>query len=262
MILRWFQRHRRRTLRAQPFPDEWPTYLERNVHFYRNLSEQEQRKLRDDVRILVAEKHWEGCRGFHVTDEVKVTIAAQAALLVLGLKEQYFDNVQSILVYPTAYVAPGKTITPAGVVLEGDSSREGEAWYRGPVILSWDDVLRGGRQDHDGRNLVFHEFAHQLDMQNGRATDGTPPLETNEQYKRWRTVLRSEYTQLVRDCEHGHRTLLDCYAATNVAEFFAVATECFFERPRRMKRRHPALYEILSGYYRQDPARHLAHNRM
>ena len=182
MLLRWLRRRRRRKLLAQPFPQEWSVFLDRNVHFFRHLGTQARNKLRDDLRVLVAEKHWEGCLDFQVTDEVKVTIAAQAALLLLEWKEQYFDNVQSILVYPTAYVAPDTTIMPGGIVVEGKSAREGEAWYRGPVILSWDDVLGGGRREHDGHNVVFHEFAHQLDMQNGRTTrpeDHTSELQSH-----------------------------------------------------------------------------------
>jgi MtfA peptidase len=255
MFLRWLQRHHRRKILAQPFPADWHAYLDRNVRFFRQLDEREQNKLRDDLRVLVAEKHWEGCLGFQITDEVKVTIAAQAALLLLEWKEQFFNNVQSILVYPTAYVAPDTTVMPGGIVVEGKSAREGEAWYRGPVILSWDDVVRGGRREHDGHNVVFHEFAHQLDMQNGRTTDGIPPLDSKAAYVQWRRVLHSEYERLVDDCEHGQQTLLDCYGAVNVAEFFAVATECFFERPQPVRRRHPALYEILANYYRQDPSR-------
>ena len=122
------------------------------------------------------------------------------------------------------------------------------------MVLSWADVLAGARHRTRGDNLVLHEFAHQLDMQNGRIVDGTPPLESAEQYRRWQEVLSEEYERLIRDCEHGRPTLLDCYGATSVGEFFAVATECFFERPGELAERHPSLYEILSGYYRQDPA--------
>lgn len=201
--------------------------------------------------MLIEEKHW---AGFLINDEVKVTIAAQAAMLILGLKDQYFDNVQSIVVFPAAYVGPGRTSEHRGVVWESDSLRAGEAWYRGPVILSWTDVLRSGRREHNGRNLVLHEFAHQLDMQNHRASGGTPRLRDNRQRELWRCVLSTEYQRLVHDCECGRRTLLNRYATTNLAEFFAVSTECFFERPRQMLSQHPALYEILSGYYCQDPA--------
>ncbi len=258
MILKWLRWRRRRKLLASPFPEDWLTFLDNNVLFYRNLSETQQEKIQRILRVFVAEKYWEGCQGFNITEEVKVTIAAQAALLVLEMPGQYFDRVQSILVYPTAYFSSGKTMGPGGVVTEGDSAREGEAWYRGPVILSWDDLLQGGRHNHDGRNLVFHEFAHQLDMLNGRFTNGTPLLETKQQYEQWQLVLHSEYQRLVQDCRSRHRPLLDCYGATNLAEFFAVATECFFERSRQLKQKHPELYEILQGFYHQDPASYIA----
>ncbi len=237
---------------TEPFPAAWMDILRHNVYHYQQLSAKQQAKLRDHLRIIVDEKNWEGCAGMTITDEVRVTIAAQASLLVLGFEDEYFDAVQSILVYPTAYVAHGHTVTQGGVVLEGQSNRAGEAWHRGPVILSWDGALAGGRHQSGGSNLVLHEFAHQLDMQNGRVADGIPPLNTREEYQRWETVAAGEYAQLVEDCRHGRRTLLDCYGTTNMAEFFAVATECFFERPREMHRRHPQFYEVLRDYYRQD----------
>jgi Mlc titration factor MtfA (ptsG expression regulator) len=228
--------------------------LERNVVHYRRLSHAEQAKLRDDMRILIAEKNWEGCGGLVLDDEIKVTIAAQIAMLVLGFSGQYFHKVQSILVYPDAFVVPGAMITEGGVVLEGDSAREGEAWYRGPVILAWAEALAGGRGANAGHNLVFHEFAHQLDMLNGRHADGTPPLDSTEQERRWRTVINEHFRQLVHDCQSGRSTLLDSYGTTNRSEFFAVATETFFQRPRAMQRLHPDLYDIFRQFYRQDPA--------
>ena len=252
MIFPVCQRRRRRQLESLPFPDEWYAALKANVYAYRNLSSHEQRKLRGDVRVLIEEKRW---TGFFINDEVKVTIAAQAALLILGLKDQYFANVHSIVVFPAAYVGPGRTSGHRGVVWEGDSLRSGEAWHRGPVILSWTDALLSGRHQQHGRNLVLHEFAHQLDMQNRWASGGVPRLRDSRQRDHWRCILRTEYQRLVRDCERGRRTLLNGYASANLAEFFAVSTECFFERPQEMLSQHPALYEILSGYYCQDPAR-------
>jgi MtfA peptidase len=260
MFLSWLRRRRRRRLLSQPFPQTWAEILTRNVYHYADLTEPEQAKLRDDLRVLVAEKNWEGCGGLAMTDEVKVTIAAQAALLLIGFEGEYFDMVQSILVYPDAYVAPDQTITKGGVVLDEESHREGEAWYRGPVILSWADALAGGRHQADGDNLVLHEFAHQLDMQNGRSTHGTPPLATREQYDRWQEVMTAEFRRLERDCNRGRRTLLDCYGTENMAEFFAVSTECFFELPVEMLEHHPQLYDILRDFYRQDPARRAMHS--
>lgn len=261
MFFQWFRQSRRHRILEQPFPEEWLAVLQRNVYHYSRLSAEEQAKMRDDVQILVAEKNWEGCQGFTVTDEVKVTIAAEASLLLLGFEDQYFDRVLSVLVYRDAYRAQGQNIARGGVILEGDSDRQGEAWYRGPVVLSWADALAGARHRTRGDNLVLHEFAHQLDMQNGRMVDGTPPLESAEKYRRWQEVLSSEYERLIRDCERGHPTVLDCYGTTNVGEFFAVATERFFERPGKLAARHPDLYEIFRDYYRQDPAEREASRR-
>jgi Mlc titration factor MtfA (ptsG expression regulator) len=254
MVFSWFKKRRRRQLSAQRFPDAWLEILRRNVHHYARLPALEQAKLRRDLRILVAEKNWEGCGGLQMTDEVKVTVAAQASLLLLGFQDQYFDTVLSILVYPDTYVAPEQTVTAGGIVLEGESDRDGEAWYRGPVILSWPDALAGGRHERNGENLVLHEFAHQLDMENGRYADGTPPLNSRNQYDRWQAVMRAEYERLLDECRCGQSTLLDCYGTTNMSELFAVATECFFERPREMSRLLPQLYSLLRDFYRQDPA--------
>lgn len=260
-MFKWLTKRKRKRLSAQPFPDEWLQILHANFAHFQLLNSQEQIKLKNDLRILVAEKNWEGCRGLTLTEEVKVTIAAQAALLVLGFENQYYGKLQSILVYPDAYIAPGQTITRGGLVLEGNSNRLGEAWYRGPVVFSWADALAGGRNLADGSNLVIHEFAHQLDMQNGRNIDGTPDLSTEFQYERWQQVVHEEFERLQRDCQIGHRTVLDCYGATDVGEFFAVSTECFFERPGAMKSYHPELYEIFRDYFKQDTERRIAQAR-
>lgn len=265
MLFRWLRNRRRRALVQQPFPPAWEDLLHENVRAHRRLNTGQQGQVRDYVRIFTHEKHWEGCGGQQITDEVRVTIAGQVAIQVLGLPTEYFDHVLSILVYPDAYLARASTATGPGIVIEGDSARQGEAWYRGPVILSWSDVLAGGLGHTHGRNLVFHEFAHQLDMLNGRRADGIPPLETAAEAERWVRVVGEQYRQLVHDCSHGHATLLDCYGTTNLAEFFAVATETFFERPTAMQHRHPDLYACLREFYRQDPlardadSRHVGH---
>jgi len=228
--------------------------VEHNVRDYHDLSPAEQATVRRYVQVFAAEKHWEGCGGLTITDEVRVSIAAQVGILVLGLGEQYFDHVLSILVYPAAYVAPGAATSPGGVVAEADSARLGEAWYRGPVVLSWTDVLAGGQRRTHG-NVVYHEFAHQLDMLNGRNVDGTPPLETAQQDRRWLEVTDEEFRRLTHECANGHHTLIDCYGATNRAEFFAVITETFLTRPHAMQERHAELYAVMSEVYKQDPAR-------
>ncbi len=180
-----------------------------------------------------------------------MTVAALACLLLLGWRDFYFDNVPTILIYPQAYVAPQQRMV-GGVVMEDESDRLGEAHYRGPLILSWADVVREARQTGERGNLVLHEFAHQLDMLNG-AADGVPPLPRGLQ-KRWQTVLAHEYQRLCRAAQHGHGTVLDPYGTTNEAEFFAVATEGFFERPSDLRHQLPELYDLLHAYFQQDPA--------
>jgi Mlc titration factor MtfA (ptsG expression regulator) len=223
------------------------------------------RRLEERIQVFVAEKHWEGVGGLAVTDEMRVTIAAQACLLVLGFEEEYYDHVLSILIYPTAFVTRDVQITRAGVVIHDRQALMGEAWYRGPVIVSWQDALAGGRQKDPGHNLVLHEFAHQLDMLGGRDLDGTPPLPSRELAARWADVMEAAFQQLRRDCRGTlrvhRRPFLDCYGATNRAEFFAVATETFFERPAALSSRHPELYEVLAAYYRQDPRDYRAETR-
>jgi Mlc titration factor MtfA (ptsG expression regulator) len=252
MLFAWLKQRRRRQLLATPFPEEWLAYLHNNVALYATLTEAERAKLRDLLRVFVADRTWEGCGGLTVTDEMKVTVAAQAMLLVLNIDHDYFARVPSILIYPSGYRAPSERHGPDGTVGR-DPGRLGEAWYRGPVVLAWDSVLGGGKNAFDGQNVVLHEFAHQLDFLDGYS-DGTPPLSSREEYRRWHEVMTAEYERLVRESEQGRARVLDAYGATNPAEFFAVATEAFFEKAVSLKRRHPALYEVLQGYYRQDTA--------
>jgi Mlc titration factor MtfA (ptsG expression regulator) len=256
MFLSWLRQRRRKKILATPFPTRWLAYLEKNVPHYRCLDAQEQARLRDDLRFFVAEKNWEGCGGLVVTDEMKVTIAAQASLMALGLEGDTFRNVLSVLIYPSGYAVPEERWYE-GWSITGESDRLGEAWYRGPVILSWAEVRRDSRRPGAGRNLVWHEFAHQIDMLD-RSTNGTPPLSDRNERKRWHDVMTAEYERLITDAEQGRATLLDTYGANSEAEFFAVATECFFDCPIELRAQHPHLYDLLRGYYRQDPAARLA----
>lgn len=249
----WFKERRRTRIRSQPFPEAWETILRNNVPFDALLSPDEKQALREDIQVFLDEKRLEGCGGLEITDEIRVTIAAQACFLLLHREYDGYPSLATILVYPGAYAAPGEHTQPDGTVSDGPQGRLGESWHRGPVVLSWDDVLKGARDIHDGRNVVFHEFAHQLDSQDGPA-DGAPSLERRSQYIAWARVLGAAYEQLLADLEHHRRTLLDAYGATNPAEFFAVVTECFFEQGPQLKRRHPELYAQLQGFYGQDPA--------
>ena len=253
MIFSWLRRRRRRQILAQPFPEEWEQYLLENFAQYHWLTAEQRTRLKQRVQVFVAEKYWEGCNGLEMTDEIRVTVAGQACMLVLGFDEECFDRLLSVLVYPTEYFAPEKEHRGGGVVLEGYSLRLGEAWHSGPVILSWPDVLAGARLPHDGRNVVYHEFAHVLDMVDN-SFDGTPRLGSAVQYRVWREVMTADFQKLVRQIERGQPTLLDQYGATNEAEFFAVCTESFFEQPRQLAAEHPRLYKLFCDYYRQDPA--------
>lgn len=257
MVFSWLRQRRRRSLANRPFPADWLEILSTHVVEYRRLASHEQPKVRSAIQILVHEKNWEGCNRLEMTDEIKVTVAAQVAIMTLGLDEEYFDAVRSILVYPGAYKAVARTVAGGGVVLEGESHRLGEAWYRGPVILSWPEVLAAATEESVGENLVVHEFAHQLDMQNGDVADGLPPMSSREQFERWRTVADREYGRLRQRCHDDPSQLygvLDCSAAASPAEFFAVASERFFAAPLALLGRHAELYEILREFYRQDPA--------
>lgn len=248
----FLKRRRRERLRAAPFPTAWLAILEKNVPLYARLSEEDRRELQGHIQVFLGEKHFEGCGGLVLTEEIRVTIAAQACLLLLHRETDDYRRLVTILVYPSAYEAKGIEPIGGGFVLEGTQARLGEAWRDGVVVLSWDDVLRGASDIRDGHNVVLHEFAHQLDQADGDA-DGAPILARRGQYVAWARVLGTEYEQLRRDAKAHRKTVLDTYGATQPAEFFAVATECFFEKPAQLKRKHPALYEELREYYRQDP---------
>lgn len=253
MLFGWFKRRRRRKLLATPPPAHWAPWLAADLEAWPTFSEVEQRRLLDIARVLIAEKSWEGAGGFELTEQAQVIIAVQAAVLLLGLAHDYYPNVYSIVVYPTGYVLPGGHADAAGVVSEAARPVLGTAHHRGPVVLSWRSARQGGRDADDGRNLVYHEFAHKLDMLDG-TVDGTPPLPDDRAYRTWFEVMTAHYERLQHAAETGRRTVLDKYGATNVAEFFAVATETFFEKSRQLRERHPDLYGALQMFYRQDPA--------
>lgn len=256
LIWSWFHRRRRQRLLAEPFPPRWNDYLTSNVGAFQFLTPTQQAKLRDDLRVFIAEKYWEGCNGLEVTEEMQVTIAALACLLVLEMPPGMFDHVRTILVYPGDYVVHDHSVGPDGVVREGPTARHGEAWQRGPVILSWTAAQEGGQYPADGENLILHEFAHQLDMLDGVA-DGKPPLTGVQENRRWDQTTGQARASLQNDLRHQRRTLLGPYAATNPQEFFAVSTERFFENPIQLRANYPGLYELYCEYYKQDPASRL-----
>ena len=255
-MFHWLRDHRRVEARKRPFPPEWEAFVCANVAHYSVLDDAERAELRAMMQVFLEEKHWEGCGGLELTDEIRVTIAAQACLLQLGLPHDYYRNVESILVYPSTVVPPSRN---PGVFERVDGEVEapvpimGQAFAQGPVILVWDAVLHGARHPEQGHNVVYHEFAHKLDMLDGTA-DGTPPLSDRDQFDEWVDVCSREFLRLRHLAEKGHKTFLDSYGAKNEAEFFAVVTEEFFDRPLALQKHAPELYHVLSVYYRQDPA--------
>ena len=255
MIFSWLKNRRRKAIAAAPFPEKWLRYLEANVGHYRSLSEVEQSRLRDLLRVLIAEKDWEGCGGVVLTDEIRVTIAAQACMLILALDLDYFSEISTILVYPHSFLVPA-TEQDGFLVTESEEPTLGEAHVRGPVILAWEDVLRTGRDPSDGENLVYHEFAHQLDFIGG-GVDGTPPLSTSAEYRAWSEGMEEAFEFLRQETDAGRDTFLGAYAASDAGEFFAVATERFFDLPEEFAALHPKVYGLLKAFYRQDPAQRM-----
>lgn len=250
MIFGWWRRRRRRKLLAQPRPEAWTTWLE-PYPLFAPLDAAERERVLDIARVIVAEKRWEGCAGLELDEEMQVVIAAQAALLLLELEHDYFPEVRSILVFPRSYETPFPRHGPGGVVTTG-AQHAGEAWYRGPVILAWDWVRHGASDEKDGTNLVLHEFAHRLDFGDGWI-DGTPRLRAPGALDTWRRVMTREFADLREAARRGRRHILDHYGATDEAEFFAVATETFFEKGAVLQRDHEELYDVLETYYGQDP---------
>jgi MtfA peptidase len=268
---------RRQVWASRPFPAEWRNILRRRVPLYRQLPPDLQQQLRRRILVFLAEKPFLGCAGLEVTDEMRVTIAAQACLLRLKGSGSMFPELKQILVYPGAFMVDRVHTEPGGVLREQRRALAGESWSQGQVILSWQDVLDGARVADDGHNVVLHEFAHQLDQETGSA-NGAPRLGSRAAHARWADVMAREFAALqarirARDAAHARAQaewswfgsapqaapapepadLISDYGATNEAEFFAVVTEVFFEQAGALALRHPALFALLADYYGVDP---------
>jgi Mlc titration factor MtfA (ptsG expression regulator) len=240
-------------LPRDPIPDQWRNIVDANVPLAGTLSPEERERLLRLVQLFLADKHVEGCGGLTVTEEMKVTIAAEACLLLLHLEGPCYPELRTVLVYPQGFV-PKIAYTPhTGEIAPVPGPLAGESWGDGVVVISWDDAARGAHDPFDGDNVVLHEFAHQLDSADG--VGGGEPVLPASAVRTWGRVLSQELERLRADVAHDRPTVLDGYGATNKAEFFAVATEAFFEKPAQLEREHAALYAELKRFYRQDPAR-------
>ena len=250
--LRLWRRNRRARLRHQALPAAFVTILEQDVPLYRRMPAALQAELRGYVNVFLADKEFVGCEGLEITDEMRVVIAGNACVLLLSRTADYFAGFRSVLVYPGTYVAVQRHIDD-GIVTESVSTRAGESWHTGPVVLSWSDVRKGIDQPEDGHNVVLHEFAHKLDEENG-IVDGLPILREAADYAEWARVLTHEFADLVERVRQRKNQVLDSYGATSPPEFFAVATETFFERGALMQERLPELYRQFQKFYGVDPA--------
>ena len=242
----------RKKLFSQAFPENWSAILNKRLSIYSRLNENLKSQLHQEIQLFLFDKKIVGCEGLEVTEEMKLLIAAQACLLLLNHPTNGYKKLRWIYVYPYSFFNKQQTADESGIVSNQRTNLLGVSWSNGRVILSWDDVEDGLHDFSDGHNVTLHEFAHQLDNESG-ATNGAPLLSKHNSYKTWARVLSGEFEQLQKESSRGHKTVIDKYGATNPAEFFAVATETFFERPQDMQEEHKELFEQLKNYYQLDP---------
>ena len=247
-----FQHKRMRDkLKTADFKPAWVLILQNNLALYHKLPDALKLKLHGLINVFVHDKTFSVYNGLQITDEIKITIAAQACLLMLNRDEDLYPSLHNIYVYPSAFKST-QTKSDGIIHTVEESARTGESWHRGHVVLSWQHAKQGGMNEHDGQNVVFHEFAHQLDHEDGRI-DGTPMLDSAEDYQSWSKVFSEEYNRLRNKITAHKKTLIDGYGAVSEGEFFAVVTELFFERPQLFEKEHPELYEELRKFYRLNP---------
>ena len=236
-------------LSATQFPAAWQAILHQRVRFYLLLPPEDRLQLQSYIRWFIASKQFEGCEGLVITDEIRVSIAAQACLLLLHRDTPCYHRLHLIRIYP-------RDCFP----VSSHSNMRGECWQIGVILLAWYSVRDGAADPSDGDNVVLHEFAHLLDYEDGDS-DGTPllsrqmdPTATATARAEWKQTLSLEYGAFCAEISRGTKTVLDPYGATDPSEFFAVATETFFEKPNALRQKHPHLYTALRNFYNQDPA--------
>ena len=238
-------RARRRRLMALRLSDTQRASISRDFTTFARLPDNLRDELEGLMHVFIHEKSFEACGDLElVTEHMQHVIAAQACLLLVNRKHDFYRRLRSILLYPSAYKAENHH--------GGEDVRLGESWHSGSVILAWESVIAGGRNEEDGHHVTIHEFAHQLDQVNG-AADGLPELSSAGSYHEWAMVFGQAFDRFQKKLEKGHRTVIDPYGGTNPAEFFAVATETFYEKPKQLSEHYPQVYQQLKSYYRVDP---------
>ena len=248
----YWREYQRDKIKNQPFKKEWRKILQQRMPYFRQMPTDLQLQLKQHIQVFIAEKQFFGCNGVHITDEIRVTIAAQACLLLLNRKTDFYPKLKTILVYPQAFVKSQQTQDLGGVLFTQKVVLAGESWDFGKVVLSWQDTVTGAKITNDGHNVVIHEFAHQLDQENGKA-NGAPILAKNQSYQVWSEAFSTQFEKLKNHANNGLPSLFDYYGATNPAEFFAVASEVFFEKSQAFFEQYPQLYQQLSQFYHVDP---------
>ncbi|MCP4322431.1 MAG: zinc-dependent peptidase [Alteromonadales bacterium] len=247
----WIE-HKRDKARRLPFNKQWRKIIQQRVPYFKQMPADLQLQLKQHIQVFVSEKNFVGCNGIEITDEIKITIAAQACLLLLNRKTDYYPKLKTILVYPSAFLKEQTQKSADGVQYTRKVALTGESWYFGKIVLSWRDSVFGAQLPNDGHNVVIHEFAHQLDQENGRA-NGAPILGKGQTYQSWSEVFSQQFEILRKQANAGETSIFDYYGATEPAEFFAVVSEVFFEKSELFYQKHPALYRQLTDYYKVDP---------
>lgn len=257
-LLFWWPKYRLQRAVARPFPRRHAKILHRNVPVYSRLPADLQLQLKRLIQQFLLQKKFVGCGGLNITDEIRVTIAGKACLLLLNRPTLVYPNLSFVLVYPSAFIAPRTEVSAGGLVTQHDQALLGESWSDDRVILAWDHVKRGtpgaaaDPGSHAGLDVVLHEFAHQLDSESG-STNGAPYMAGKARYARWSAVFLREFALLQEAVRHQSASVIDHYGASSPAEFFAVTTEAFFENSHALAQQHPALFATLREYYCVDP---------
>lgn len=251
-LLLWLPKYRLQRALARPFPRHYAEILRKNMPAYSKMPADLQMQLKRLIQQFLHQKKFVGCDGLNITDEIRVTIAGKACLLLLNRPTPVFPNLSFILVYPSAFIVPRSEIETGGLVTHGNQTLLGESWDDDRVILAWDHVRRSNAESDPGQDVVLHEFAHQLDSESG-STNGAPDLTSKARYARWSSVFLQEFALLQVAAQHQSASVIDHYGATSPAEFFAVATEAFFEKSQQLGQEHPALFAALREFYCVDP---------
>lgn len=251
-LLFWFPKYRVQRAIARPFPRRYAKILHRNLPLYSRMPTDLQLQLKRLIQQFLLQKKFVGCGGLNITTEIMVTIAGKACLLLLNRTTQVYPKLSFILVYPSAFIVPRAEVAAGGLVTQRHHTLLGESWNDDRVILAWDRIKHGNAELEPGHDVVLHEFAHQLDSESGN-TNGAPYLTSRARYERWSSIFLQEFALLQEAARQQSVSVLDHYGATSPAEFFAVATEAFFEKSQALGQEHPALFAALSEYYCVDP---------